>query len=311
MLGSEQWRAEQRAHVEAVDALTAGHRARRAAGERHPVWDFMFTYYPVRPGALRKWSPGSGVALALDDTALPEGLNGSSYFRVGHQADSGATVAQLDTEAYAAARGRGIRHIHRLLTATASRPAQMNCFGMHEWAMVYRDTPRHPEPLRLGRSATDEVVEASRLRCTHFDAFRFFTSPAATRNSLVPTRESQVDLEQPGCLHATMDLYKWASKLGPLIPGDLWLETFRLACDVRKTDMEASPYDLSEWGFTPVQVETPAGRAEYVRRQRDFTDRGGRLRGRIISLLEDCYPELQRHRSTPAKETADGTTLSR
>lgn len=329
VLSAEQWRAQQRSHVETVDALTAAHRARRSQGERHPVWDFMFTYYPVKPSALRKWSPGPGIALVLDGAAtgrnsdsmdagndgnagdpLPAGLNGPSYFRVQYDAPSGTTVAILDTEAFATARGRAVRHIHRLLTATAARPAQMNCFGMHEWAMVYRDTPRHPERLRLGRDATDAVVESSRLRCTHFDAYRFFTSPAAPRNSLAPTRESQVDLEQPGCLHATMDLYKWATKLGPLIPGDLWLNTFRLACDVRATDMEASPYDLADWGFEPVQVETPAGRAEYVRRQRDFADRGRDLRGRIISVIEDCYPHLQRHSSAIVKETADVTTRS-
>ncbi len=99
-------------------------------------------------------------------------------------------------------------------------------------------------------------------------------------------------MEQPGCLHATMDLYKWATKLGPLLPGDLWLDTFRLACDVRATDMEASPYDLRAWGYEPVAVETPAGRAEYVRRQKEFAGRGQQLRERIVSLIETAYPDL-------------------
>ena len=106
---------------------------------------------------------------------------------------------------------------------TGSRPGQFGCFGLHEWAMVYRAAEhRHAVPLRLGQEGTDAVVEASELRCTHLDAFRFFTPEAVSRNARVatptglPTREAQADLEQPGCLHAGMDLYKWAVKLGPL-----------------------------------------------------------------------------------------------
>jgi hypothetical protein len=48
--------------------------------------------------------------------------------------------------------------------------------------MVYRQTQeelRHNAwPLRLGPHGTDAVVEASRIRCSHFDAFRFYTAPA-------------------------------------------------------------------------------------------------------------------------------------
>jgi hypothetical protein len=50
--------------------------------------------------------------------------------------------------------------------ATADRPAQLGCFGLHEWVMVYRSGP-------------DDV-----------------------RHGAWP-----LHLEQPGCLHATMDLY--------------------------------------------------------------------------------------------------------
>ena len=58
------WRARALAHAERADALTAGHRARRAGGESHPVEDFLFTYYPTRPARLRRWHPGVGVVLA-------------------------------------------------------------------------------------------------------------------------------------------------------------------------------------------------------------------------------------------------------
>ena len=34
-----------------------------------------------------------------------------------------------------------------------------------------------------GSAGTDAVVESNPLRCSHFDAFRFFTEPAARRNA--------------------------------------------------------------------------------------------------------------------------------
>ena len=145
------------------------------------------------------------------------------------------------------------------------------------------DAHRHPQPLRLGQDGTDSVVEEHELKCTHFDAFRFFTAKAEPRNRLRPTRDTQPDLDQPGCLHAGMDVYKWAIKLGPLVPGDLLLDAFELAADIRSLDMRAAPYDLRAWGFDPVRIETPDGKAEYVRRQRGFAERGNALRRRILA----------------------------
>jgi hypothetical protein len=128
------------------------------------------------------------------------------------------------------------------------------------------------------------VVESLGVRCTHFDAYRFFTPAARPLNLLVPTRDSQPDLEQPGCLHAGMDLYRHAYKLSPLVPSDLVADCFELASEIRTLDMRASPYDLADLGFPPVRVETPEGRAEYVRAQRDFADRAAVLRSRLIDL---------------------------
>jgi hypothetical protein len=163
----------------------------------------------------------------------------------------------------------------------------MNCFGLHEWAMVYR-TPqlRHDKvPLRLGTAATDAVVESMPLRCSHFDAFRFFTDAAVPRNDRQLSREQQIDTEQPGCIHAAMDTYKWAYKLGPLVPSELVMDALDLAADARALDMCASPYDLKRYGFEPIAIETPAGRAEYVRAQQRIAERAAPLR---VTLANRC-----------------------
>ena len=279
---AEVWQELSRAHAERADALTAGHRARKATGERHAVEDFLFEYYNTRPSLLRRWHPGAGVVLE-PSSAGPAPHAGRRWYR----AEDDGRVA-LDVAAFLADRGETVGFVHRLLSATASRPLFTGCFGLHEWAMVYRqERHRHPLPLRLGQAGTDAVVEGHPIRCSHFDAFRFFTPAAAGLNRLRPTRATQVDLEQPGCLHASMDVHKWAGKLGPAVPGELALDCFELARDVRLLDMQASPYDLSSYGQPAVAIETPEGKAEYVRRQRELAARAGDLRASLIAVCAD------------------------
>jgi hypothetical protein len=274
-LPTDVWRRRRAAHERRVDGWITPHLARRRAGVKHPVEDFLFTYYSYRPAQLRRWHPGAGV-VAEGATDL-----GPDY----RETPSGVTV---DVEAFLARRAESVRWIKDLLTATMGRPAHFGCFGVHEWAMVYRQSRpevRHNAwPLRLSADETAAVVEERGVKCSHFDAFRFFTAPARPLNLLQPTRETQRDNEQPGCLHANMDLYKWAYKLSPLTPSELVADCFALARDIRTLDMRASPYDLADLGYPPVRIETAEGRAEYAAAQRAFTDRAGPLRARLIAL---------------------------
>ena len=284
-LSELEWRRLEAEHARRADALTAGHRARRQRQERHPVEDFLWTYYSVKPGELRRWHPGAGVALA---GAAADRGDWKHY-----TADGDA--ARVDLDAFLARRGGTVEYVERLLEATRGRAPQLGCFGLHEWAMVYRSTPeqlRHIGlPLRVGHAATDRVVESHRITCTHFDAFRFFTQPAIPLNTLQPTRETQPELEQPGCLHAGMDLYKWAAKLGPIVPGELLLDAFVLARDIREVDMRASPYDVTGYtgadgrALAPIPIETADGKREYAALQRGFADRGNVLRERLVAVI--------------------------
>ncbi|MFD2028348.1 3-methyladenine DNA glycosylase [Promicromonospora aerolata] len=340
-----EWLPVAAAHARRADELTAVWRAARAAGRKHAIEDFLFTYYPTRITHLRRWHPGAGVVLVLSDggpgapTADPTGPDPAGPDPAGpgpvgpepagsdptgldpatsdptdpedrtawrwHRsvaadpdapdtpdADPAAPDAvTLDLDAFLADRGDTVRYVRDLLSATAARPGTFGCFGLHEWAMVYRDRDagrdqRHPLPLRLGHAGTDAVVESNPVRCSHFDAFRFFTPEATGRNQLRPTRATQVGMEQPGCLHANMDLYKWCLKLGPAVPGDLLLDAFELARDIRWTDMAASPYDVSEYGVAALEIETSQGKAEYVRRQREYARRSNDLRYRLIEVCD-------------------------
>jgi hypothetical protein len=242
-------------HERRVDALLHGHLERRRRGVKHPVEDFLFTYYSYRPAQLRKWRP--------DTTEL----------RPEHRERT--------------------RWIRDLLANTAERPPHLGCFGLHEWAMVYRldqQEVRHTAwPLRLSQPEIAALLEEKQVRCSHFDAFRFFTPPARSLNLLQPTRESQHRLEQPGCLHANMDLYKWSYKLAPLVGSATVVDCFELARDIRALDMRASPYDLGNLGYEPVRVETRAGRAEYAAAQKVFAERAAPLRERLIAIVDRAF----------------------
>ncbi len=276
-LSPSEWTSYEAAHRRRVDALVADHLERRHRREPHPVEDFLFTYYPTRPNQLRVWHPGPGVRLL--EAKQYDGRRGYTYVDGAASVDPAEVVRRADS----------IRWIRRLLAATADRQPQFRCFGLHEWAMVYRTSDvRHESwPLRLGVEGTDQVVESHKIACSHFDAFRFFTTPARGLNVLQPTRESQPALEQGGCLHANMDLYKWACKLMPFTPSSLVLDCFELARDIRTLDMRASPYDLAALGYSPVPIETPTGKAEYAATQRTFATRARPLRDQLIAVCDE------------------------
>jgi len=281
ILQKDQWRAMQDAHAARVDSLTRDHLDRAGRGRPHPVEDFLFTYYTLRPGRLRCWHPG--YADALDDAPERAG------WRFHRTLDRQDAVVGVDIPAFLAARGDQLHFIRRLLTATLAAPAHFGCFGLHEWAMVYRRDAaaiRHADHrLRLGPAGTDDVLARHQIRCSHYDAFRFFTDPARPRNVLQPTLDGRADQEQPGCLHASMDVYKWAYRLLPAVPSDLVVDAFELARTIREVDMRASPYDLTDLGLAPIRIETAAGKAQYVAAQRGFAERAQTLRRRLLSVL--------------------------
>ncbi|MFW6867720.1 3-methyladenine DNA glycosylase [Nocardioides sp. CPCC 206347] len=281
-MNAEEWQERARAHAARIDGYVAPHLVRRDTGVKHPVFDFLFTYYSHRPAQLRRWHPGYGVVLS--DGEEYAGLKG-----YGTSAGRGGCAATVSGP-YVASQRTLIESLHRLLSATAGRAPHFGCFGLHEWAMVYRlaeDETRHADwPLRLGPAGTDEVVAEHRIACSHFDAFRFFTPPARPLNTLSPGPSDRPSFEQPGCLHAGMDLYKQAFRLSPMISSDLVADCFELAWDIRTLDMRAAPYDLADLGFDPVRIETPEGKAEYVDAQRRFAERGAPLRERLVAECE-------------------------
>jgi len=289
-LSEAAWQQCAAAHRMQAERHTLPARARRDRGLSDPVEDFLFQYYPYPISLLEFWQPGCGVALEWRQTAdsqTPLAPFSERHYLV----VDGFLVA--DPQRLSEKERQRLKWVLELLEATRNRIPNFACHGLHEWAMVYRGRHvRHEKttPLRLPQAEIDALLESRAITCSHHDAFRFFAADAKPMNRLQPTLESRVALEQPGCVHANMDLYKWAAKSMPWIGTSLLLECFELAMELRDLDMRASPYDLSSWGREPICIETAEGRRIYEVEQRRLALLASELRERLITGLKKVEP---------------------
>lgn len=273
----QEWKARQAAHLERVQVLADRFAERRSHGTTHPVEDFLFTYYHVSPAKLKQWVPPLGVAIEVMSEDLQEcpWLCSERFL-----AEKGRVC--LDVACLTGHTRQLAAWVRDLCDRVQHRPARFRCLGLHEWAMVYRlpveEVRHHGYELRLSPGELAAFVESQALCCTHYDAFRFFTPEASPRNAFTPALETRLEMEQGGCLHTNMDLYKWSGKLLPWCGSDLVGECFGLAWKARQLDMRASPYEFRSLGYDPIRVETSEGRADYERQQRDIAETALALR---------------------------------
>ncbi|MGF1668878.1 MAG: 3-methyladenine DNA glycosylase [Balneolaceae bacterium] len=274
ILDSGQWIQRVNNHKAILDPVISPWLQKRSAGGKNPVMDFLFEYYQFRPSHLLRWTPGTGVLL---EKSSKEKLDIKEL-------NSDKEYLYLNPGLIPAKRLRSFDWILKLLEFTQNVNPSFGCFGMHEWAMVYKtEDIRHEYlSLRLPRKKITNFVESRPLVCTHFDAFRFFTDAARPLNKNKLSRSGFAKTEQPGCLHTNMDLYKWAFKGYPWIPGDLIRKAFLLALETRVIDMKASPYELSEYGLDPIKIETTRGRSEYLKRQKEIFSKSIPVRKSLI-----------------------------
>lgn len=282
-LSAEEWRERRRLHVETLTPYARERMERTARGRKHPINDFLFEYYRLKPIQLLRWSPGVNVLLR---GAKPDDLESGRIF---HSSEEGILLRADDLPRK---RISFVAWVAHYLESVEDRAPSFNCLGLHEWAMVYReDRIRHAStPLRLSSEELNDFVESQDVRCTHYDAFRFFSEAAVPRNRFALARATTDRFDQSGCIHVNMDLYKWAYKLSPFTSGELLRDTFLFAWEARQLDMRASPYDLREYGLEPIRIETHAGREEYVQSQRDLQRRGVPLRRRLLTEYRAVLP---------------------
>jgi hypothetical protein len=279
------WRSERDDLRRQVKPWTIDRLQRGLRGEKHPVYDFLFEYYSYRPAHLERYTPGLGIVL---EGANPADLDWPKLFTC---AAAGAVLLPNET---LLKRLPTVRWGVRFLRATLERPPVYHCFGLHEWAMVYKtnDVRHRRTPLRLAEREIAAFVDSQRLCCTHFDAFRFFSPDATLLNRYQLDRYAVAAHDQPGCIHVNMDLYKWAFHVAPMTSSRTIVAAFDLARQAREIDMRASPYDLEGLGFEPIRIETKAGREEYVAYQRHIFEASQPIRAKLLQEYETIEREL-------------------
>ena len=284
-LTEDEWSARVKAHRARLAPVVDAHVARQSRQQKHPVIDFLFEYYGFRPSWLMRWSPGVGVAL--------QGEGAREYLRFREYVETPEGVT-LDPARLPRDRVESAKWILQLMEITRDRPPRYGCFGLHEWAMVYRcgDVRHRATPLRMGADELAAFVESQTIQCSHYDAFRFFTPAARPLNRLQPAAKQQHACEQRGCLHANMDLYKWSFKFHPWTGSDLVADAFLLALEMRELDMQASPYDVRDLGYEPVRIETAEGREAYRARQQMLAEKAQPLRERLIAKYRELLAWL-------------------
>ena len=309
VLHADQWRDDALHHSAELDRLLyppgdGDIKAKQHLVNAHPVYNFLHTYYRYTKAHLRFYSPGLDVHLQLDDGGdVDSGASrlNAKFLRIDDDGKScwyevpvGATAAPDGPHGWVTlSRNRDV------LVATASRPPFIGCFGWHEWAMLYsgrRDgasaplAPHQKLPVRVPQAVIDDVVEGSgALRCTHYDAYRFFHPSAQPLNAVHPlTRATQGDHEQPGCVHAAMDLFKYAYQLYPFCAATLLRDCIGVALAAREIDVRASPYDVAGVAHCgpAICVETPEGRKEYIELQEGLAARAAPVRQRLIDAYD-------------------------
>jgi hypothetical protein len=266
--------------------------------KQHPIFNFMMQYFHVSMKRLFIYSPGIGVDVSDELDYIHRHPELSKYLRLdGRQAR--LVPPPLTPEKVVA-----LRNTLTLLKNTASKAPMLSCYGLHEWAMLYRDDgnsgggvhAHQSLPLRVSHATIREAV-VGRLRCSHFDAVRHFAPAARPLNTALttPTRANQHLTDQPGCVHVSMDLFKWAVKLFPFIESGVIADALAVALQAREVDMRASPYDLTAYrngqlGGTfrsdPICVETPEGRRQYAVEQRMLFDQAAPVRAQLVAAYE-------------------------
>jgi hypothetical protein len=214
-----EWFLKAEQHAMKIDSLlyppgvTLKHRMHSA--KSHPIFNFLWRYYRFTASSLTRYSRGMGVILQDADESAHGSIilsnSMTSFDNIGCSYD----VNQIEGLPPFAQFGK--KRLTRNRDILLERKPFFGCFGLHEWAMLFSgnkntakspvndalisdsitqnkselqsDTKQQEEEalsLRLPQSTIDSVVNATPLRCTHYDAWRFFRPEAKDMNVIAP-----------------------------------------------------------------------------------------------------------------------------
>lgn len=272
-------------------------KSRQHLVKDHPIYNFLHTYYRYSVEHINYFSPGMNIIL---EDVIREDM--SKYISNECIEMKSQNQVMYSSEIFMKSKKNkdAVLKYYKILLETSMREPHFGCFGLHEWAMLYSGRmnniidplPKHQPQLqlRVSQQEIDDIVESGLLTCTHFDAWRFFHPASQTMNHIASLdRSKQAEYEQPGCIHATMDLFKYAYTIYPMISSQLLLQCFMCAVSARIIDMRASPYDVSSFDEckSPIFIESVEGKKEYIQLQEELYLRAVPLRLQLLQVYQN------------------------
>jgi hypothetical protein len=194
----------------------------------HPIYNFIFVYFFFNRKILFQYSPGIDVEIESNhDPKELVTINLAPELQPVSSHRDNLAVTSIEKKLSK----KFLQRTLHILKSIQSKTPSFWCFGLHEWAMQYHSTQQTltlPQknssfqslPLRVTQEQIESLINpirheaqssVPRLRCTHYDAIRFFTPSSAPLNvvSPSPTRSTVDQYDQPGCIHVNMDLFKY------------------------------------------------------------------------------------------------------
>ena len=112
-------------------------KERRHAVDQHPIYNFLHTYYRYSAESLMRYSPGPGVRLLDTDMTSNSGLLHSVLLLL----CCGRSVHRQD-------KLNSLRQPRDFMNTIDKQPV-FSCYGLHEWAMLYKGHEKHQKQLDL------------------------------------------------------------------------------------------------------------------------------------------------------------------
>ena len=118
-----QWTDRMKRHEQRAREWIDPHLQRRSRGEKHPIWDFLFDYYSIRPSRVLRWHPGLDATL-IDATDAPH-----THWRDYTVKQDGTVCADVDS--FLSHRGNAMDKVLTLLRASEDNRAQFDLSLIH------------------------------------------------------------------------------------------------------------------------------------------------------------------------------------
>jgi hypothetical protein len=140
-----------------LDTKHGAAKHRMHAVNKHPIFNFLHKYYSYSAESLKQYSPGMACLLTETNVKDFEERVLHSRFAIIEE-DRSVQYQVIDIRDFRGQQKiKNIRRNRELLKNTMGRNPVFSCYGLHEWAMLYKGNTKHQHELDLRVSQTVSI----------------------------------------------------------------------------------------------------------------------------------------------------------